>query len=200
MPMMAFESGIDKEDLERSMLPRPYPKVIYEDGWVYIRNFMRYHQGGPNAKKGHEAAIKELPERIRARIQAISDENAPTLNPLEGGPSSASASASASIAAPAAPKPFILEEKLQQMEKVPNSHLDIIASFIRDKPVKIENAKQLTNTIKRYARVASSLSGAYTNQQIFDAAAKIKKDNARRKNTGDEVDWTLETVLKQLTK
>lgn len=96
--------------------------------------------------------------------------------------------------------PWVLEEKLQEMESKPNSYLDIIASFIREKPVRVENSAQLSNVIKRYARVAKSLSGAYTNNQIFSAAEKIQQDNKRRSQRGDEVDWTLETVYKILTK
>ena len=96
---------------------------------------------------------------------------------------------------------FSLEEKLLDMEKVPNSVLDIIASFIREKPVSVENGKQLSAIITRYGRVAKSLSGAYTNEQIFGAVKKIKNDNAYRKKKGQqEVDFTLETVYKQLTK
>lgn len=96
---------------------------------------------------------------------------------------------------------FSLEEKLLDMEKVENSPLDVIASFIREKPVLIENSKQLSGVIARYGRVAKLLSGAYTNEQIFGAVKKIKNDNAYRKKKGQqEVDFTLETIYKQLTK
>jgi phage replication O-like protein O len=96
---------------------------------------------------------------------------------------------------------FSLEEKLLDMEKVPNSVLDIIASFIREKPVSVENAKQLSGIIARYGRVAKLLSGAYTNEQIFGAVKKINNDNNYRKKKGQPaVDYTLETVYKQLTK
>lgn len=96
---------------------------------------------------------------------------------------------------------FVLEEKLSEMEKVENSPLDIIATFIREKPVTIENSKQLSSVIARYSRVAKNLSGAYTNQQIFKAVKKIKEDNALRLRKGQMVtDFTLETIYKQLTK
>lgn len=102
---------------------------------------------------------------------------------------------------PAPEAPFVLEEKLEQMEKNPNSHLDVIASFIREKELKIENGKQLSAVIKRYARAAKEIAGAYSTEQIYAAVDKIKKDNDRRKRqNGDVVDWTLETVLKMLTK
>ena len=98
-------------------------------------------------------------------------------------------------------KPFVLEEKLKDMEKIENSAMDIIASFIREKNLKIENSKQLSNVITRYIRVAQKLSGAYTNKQIFYAVDKIKKDNEYRAKKGESVvDFTLETVYKQLTK
>lgn len=41
--MMAYESGIDREELERSMLPRLSPKVIYVDGWIYVPNWLKHH-------------------------------------------------------------------------------------------------------------------------------------------------------------
>lgn len=104
------------------------------------------------------------------------------------------------ILAGASPAPFNLEEKLQKMEAKPNSYLDVIASFIREKPVRVENSKQLSAVISRYARIAQKLSGAYTNEEIFAAAEKIRKENKRREDKGDGVDWTLETIFKTLTK
>jgi len=94
-----------------------------------------------------------------------------------------------------------LEEKLLEMEKKENGYLDIISTFIREKKLKIENGKALSAVISRYARVAQTLSGAYTNQQIFQAIKKIKSDNEYRAGkNGDTVDWTIETIYKQLTK
>jgi len=89
--------------------------------------------------------------------------------------------------------PFSLEEKLKDMEKIENSYLDIIATFIREKPVKVENSRQLSAVISRYCRVAKKLAGAYSNKQIFDTAEKIKNGDLK-------IDWTLETLWKQLTK
>lgn len=97
--------------------------------------------------------------------------------------------------------PWCLEEKLQDMEKTPNSYLDIIATFIREKPVKIENSKQLSNVISRYCRIAKKMEGAYTNKQIFSVAERIKKDNEMKKRKGqEEIDYSLETFYKYLTK
>src|SRR3990167_4821329 len=95
LSMMAFECGIDKEDLQKTMLPRLEPKIIYNDGWVFIKNFPRYHTGGINAEKGRKAAFDDLPDRIKAKIKAILGKTEAKNNPLEGVPPSASASASA---------------------------------------------------------------------------------------------------------
>lgn len=103
--------------------------------------------------------------------------------------------------AEASSAPWNLEEKLQKMEEKENSPMDIIATFIREKPVKVENGKQLSAVISRYVRVATKLSGAYTNKQIFGAAEQIKKENDLAKRKGQvEIDWTLETIYKKLTK
>lgn len=70
--MMAFESGIDERDLERSFLPRLAPKVIYVDGWVYIPNYSKYHLNGTEAtKKGYQKAFEAVPEKIRLKIKEI---------------------------------------------------------------------------------------------------------------------------------
>ena len=96
--------------------------------------------------------------------------------------------------------PFILEEKLKDMEKVENSYLDIIASFIREKPVLVENSKQLSAIITRYCRVAQKIAGAYTNKQIFEAIERIKQDDKEMSKHGNGLDWTVETIYKKLTK
>ncbi len=93
------------------------------------------------------------------------------------------------------------EEKLQDMEKNPDSYMDIIATFIREKGIKCDNAKQLSNVISRYCRIAKKIEGAYTQKQFFTAVDKVKKINERLKQKGlEEVDYTLETIYKSLTK
>lgn len=100
--MMAYESGIDERDLERSMLPRLHPKIIYVDGWVYVPNWVKHHmsEGGnlsPQQKKGMETAWSTVPERIRLRIKAFGMEGIPSPYPMHTVSASASSFASASI-------------------------------------------------------------------------------------------------------
>lgn len=105
------------------------------------------------------------------------------------------------VSSGASPAPWILEEKLKKMEEVENSALDIIATFIREKRVPVENSKQLSSVIGRFMRVATEISGGYSNKQILAAIDQIKADNASRvKRKQDTVDWTVNTILKFLTK
>lgn len=97
--------------------------------------------------------------------------------------------------------PEMLEERLMQMESNEGSALDIIATYIREKPVKITNSKQLSLVIGRFARIAKASEGAYTNAQILGAIDDIKKDNKERTQRGQSpVDWTVETIIKTLIK
>lgn len=87
---MAFESGLDREELAHSMLPRLSPKFIYVDGWVYIPNWTRHHMSesgnlSPQQKKGIEEAQKKVPERIWLKIKEIEDGGIPYPYPMGGG-------------------------------------------------------------------------------------------------------------------
>jgi len=62
---MAFESGIDERDLEKTMLPRLNPKVYYIEGWVILKNFPKYqHRNSPKVKIGIENELKTIPSHI----------------------------------------------------------------------------------------------------------------------------------------
>lgn len=89
--------------------------------------------------------------------------------------------------------PFDLEKELEKMEQEENSYSDIIAIFIREKKIPVENRGQLSAIQYRHTTDAKKLSGAYTNVQIFQAIDEVKKEMK-------DVDWTLGTVLKVLTK
>lgn len=95
----------------------------------------------------------------------------------------------------------MLEKRLETMELKEGSWLDIIATYIRQKPVTIENSKQLSLVVSRFCRIAKKMEGAYTNKQIFDVIKELKAENAEQKRKGQvELDWTVETIMKKLTK
>lgn len=97
-------------------------------------------------------------------------------------------------------KPWILEDKLKEMEIVPGSTKDILATFIREKNLIIENSDQLSAVIGRHGRDAKILQ-AYPIDRIFSTIDRIKKDNdSRIRQNNLPFDWHLGTVLKYLTK
>lgn len=63
---IAFETGIDKQDLVKTMLPRLKPKLFYIDGWVCIVNFARHQRsrGNPKIAAGIDNALSEVPSHI----------------------------------------------------------------------------------------------------------------------------------------
>lgn len=135
--MMAFESGIDREDLERSMLPRLSPKAIYVEGWVYVPNWVKYHQSesgnmSPQQKKGLEAAWAKVPENIRTVIKEIQDSGIPYAYPIGGVSASASAFTSTSDSA-------VREERVLDEEKPK-----------RESKAKYPNAKEVFRLFGKY--------------------------------------------------
>lgn len=101
--------------------------------------------------------------------------------------------------APAKPDaPFNFEEELKKMEDSETRHINIIALYMdyRRKTLKvnIQNGEQLSLFIKRHARSASQLAKAkYTDEQLVEAFDITKRKCA-------DIDWTLETIVKHLTK
>lgn len=189
--MMAFECGIDKEDLQKTMLPRLEPKVIYSEGWVFIKNFSRYHTGGLNAEKGRKAAIEALPERIRAKVSLIEKKEAGKNNPLEGGAPFASASASTSTYIVAsATEAFSFQKEIKKLEDSPHRYMNIIALYLENRKPDIRDSKQLSAAIKRHCKPAKILE-VYADDQLIKAFKKSREVTP---------EWTLETVIKILTK
>lgn len=100
MGMMAFETGIDERELERSMLPRLAPKVIYLEGWVYVPNWVKHHHSesgtiSPQQKEGIRKAMERVPAKIRSKLKEIQNEEIPYPYPMDTlSPSSLSLSSS----------------------------------------------------------------------------------------------------------
>jgi hypothetical protein len=68
---IAYETGMDERDLEKTMIPRLAPKMYYIDEWVYLRNFEKHQTFNESVKIGMERAKKEIPDRIMAKINDI---------------------------------------------------------------------------------------------------------------------------------
>jgi hypothetical protein len=62
---MAFESGIDERDLEKTMLPKLKPKVFYKDGWIILKNFVKYQRiKSESVVIGIKKSLNEAPKSI----------------------------------------------------------------------------------------------------------------------------------------
>ena len=63
--IIAFETGLDENDLNKSLLPRLKPKIMYKNNYVIIPNFIK-HQNckSPKVITGIMAEISHIPEII----------------------------------------------------------------------------------------------------------------------------------------
>lgn len=227
LKIAALETGIDPSMFDK-IFPRLKPKIFYLKGWVIIPNFTR-HQAKNNEKVeiGIRNELTLIPSHILEQaigygypMQVVSHLNL-NLNlnsnlittenfsekilvkkDLKKEPKNVSKNSLPIVIIPNSefvpdpkhhPPDFFLESELKKMEQTENSPFDLIATFIREKPVKVENRKQLTAVIGRNLKSAHALSGAYSNKQVFQAIDKIKRDKMG-------IDWTLDTVIKFLTK
>jgi len=65
LDIIAFETGLDKHDLTKSLLPRLKPKVYYKDGWVIIPNFTKnQNQGSKLIQIGIGNELSKVPPKI----------------------------------------------------------------------------------------------------------------------------------------
>ena len=86
---IALDTGIDRENLEKVLLPRfrKARKIYYFNGWVYIKNFLKHQKASGNVKLGIENGLNDVPSEIMAQIRALEDtptydlDTASNLNP-----------------------------------------------------------------------------------------------------------------------
>ena len=90
--------------------------------------------------------------------------------------------------------PFALEKYLKIMKDDKNIHIQLIGYYIELRKLQPRNVYQTREIIKRHLRAARDLSRAYSPEEIMGQMAKM--DRLYEKN----VRWTLDTVLKELTK
>ncbi len=84
--MAAFEMGVSEAELMTDILPSIAPKIIFVDGWVYIKNFEKYHKNGSrDTEEGIKKAWNAVPEKIRAKIDSLSTELSTETLPQGGG-------------------------------------------------------------------------------------------------------------------
>jgi len=69
---MAFDTGIDKEMIEKILKRFSEDKrVYYIDGWMVIRNFIRHQNNSPMVIAGMRREFEEIPLEIRESLEGI---------------------------------------------------------------------------------------------------------------------------------
>lgn len=87
-------------------------------------------------------------------------------------------------------KKFSLKEEIQKLENNTRRDLNIIALYLDERQPNILTYAQFTETLKRHLRASKSLI-PFTDEQILNAIPSAKKLSDG---------WTLDTILKVLTK
>ncbi len=69
--IMALETGIDRDNLEKVILPRleKDKKILYRDGWVAVKNFIRHQVLNPKVKKGICDGLFRAPKELQKFVK-----------------------------------------------------------------------------------------------------------------------------------
>ena len=87
---------------------------------------------------------------------------------------------------------FNFEEYLDKMFDDPKEHINLIAFFFREKGLKFDTKEKVRAAIKRHTRSAREITKAFKEEEVAKAMQKCIKYH-------NDVDWSLETVMKKLT-
>lgn len=85
---------------------------------------------------------------------------------------------------------FSLKEEIQKLEENPRRDLNIIGLYFRERNPNFSNKEQYSIALKRHLRAAKLLI-SFTDSQIISATNFVKTKYP---------EWTIETIMKQLTK
>lgn len=91
--------------------------------------------------------------------------------------------------------PFSFNETLENWINGENKLYSLIGRYFKSRQLTFNTKEQMQTAAKRHLRAAKSIS-VFSDDQIQEAIAKIGNNN----NINLQLEWTLETVLKYLTK
>jgi len=85
LQVMAVETGIDRENIERVILPRfeKDGKIMYQDGWVAIKNFKKHQSLNPSVQKGIEDGLSKAPHKLRVFVESATGSDRLSQAPTE---------------------------------------------------------------------------------------------------------------------
>ena len=189
---VAYETGIDKEDLKKTMLPRLRPKVFYIQGWVCVTNFSKHQApNNPKVKIGVKNEIDLIPSHIlnKATELGYSIYGVSHLNQYSDSDSNSDLNIT-TVPKPE-PKPFSLKEEIKKLEENPRRDLNILGLFFERKKPDLRNYEQYKKAFGQHLPYAIKLK-VFDDDQILKACSKAEKEYPDI--------WTVSTLVKILTK
>lgn len=153
LSIMAFESGLDERDLEKTMLPRLSPKVKYHEGWVYITNFKKYHvtEKSDLSKKGYENALMAVPSHI---LESFALKDKPLQAPSSPSDSSTLTSTSTSTLTPISDESQNLIEIIDSFKLINENYRSFFANKTERKAVTELLKRHTKHDIEKYIYLA----------------------------------------------
>jgi len=71
---IAFDTGINPKTISSSLSQfERAGKMLYRDGWIYIKNFAKHQHSNPSIQAGIKSSFDALPENIRTQITEWTD-------------------------------------------------------------------------------------------------------------------------------
>ena len=188
LSIVAAETGLTREMLLK-MMKRLKGKIDYIDGWVTIHNFQKYQNlNNPKIVKGIEECIKEIPNKIKQKLEKIQQND--KLSITNQDQSHSNSNSNSNIKSAEISSAFSLREELNKLKTDPKRHINLIGEYLEEKKIVLESKDQLGEAIKRHARAAMALS-KFSDKQIGNATVKAEKEYP---------DYTLETLVKIITR
>lgn len=184
-------------------------KIYYIDGWVFIKNFLKYQSTtSPKVKIGVLRRVEELPEKTKTEIELIlgkkiknwiryaySIYTVGSKGKLKGNLKlKVNINVKEKLSPAFAVDDMILENFKNLMLEQPDRYLQIIGNYAEEKKSDLKTGPQWEEFLDRNTKPAQRLE-KFSDKQISDAVTRIDEDVRKR-----WFDWTLETVLKYLTK
>jgi len=201
---MANETGIEKEMLLK-MIKRLKGKVYYFNGWVYLKNFAKHQSNNESVKKGIETAISLIPKEIMEKVQGVDSLSQPPTEPgVFESEFESKLEFKNTVAQRATPslrakrvketrnssEPISLFKEIKILEDSSERYKNIIALYLENRKPDLRTWGQLKEAIDRHSKAAAKLK-SFSDDQIVKGFGQAKKQTT---------EWTLETVLKNLTK
>ncbi len=189
---IAVDTGIEQDMVHRII--RRFSrdkKVFYKKGWIIVVNFIRYQIMNPKVEMGIKNCLEKVPLEIITFLDKLSIDYQYSTDSLLH-IIKYKLNINKDIAKENLSQTFSFTSYLEEMMKDKQRIIQIIGYFFKFKGLKFENLQEIQAAIKRHLRAAKELQG-------FDAL-KVHKAMEECKRKYSDISWTLETVLKELTK